>query len=253
MRVLETIGREQVGQSGRLAPPAPRHRRPDRQRCGDCLRPAWTKLTRWLHMLGFRGHFATKSRRYSVILGRLRAERRTWRLRRVEAHLAAQVPTSPDALVFTAAKGGPLFRGTFARDVWRPASRRAGITGVTFHGLRHSFVAILVAAGATSVRSPSGPGTTAWRSRSPGTAGWSRTDQRQRWTVSTRCSVAAPSRGRGLMRRARSTATTVGLRPRFVSGDRLALKAGRLLTAFPLVRGQLVLVAPTGFEPALLP
>lgn len=43
--------------------------------------PAWGKLTRWLHMLGFRGHFATKSRRYSVTLGRIRAERRTWRRR----------------------------------------------------------------------------------------------------------------------------------------------------------------------------
>ena len=43
--------------------------------------PTWAKLTRWLHMLGFRGHFATKSRRYSVTLGRLRAERRTWRQR----------------------------------------------------------------------------------------------------------------------------------------------------------------------------
>jgi hypothetical protein len=32
-------------------------------------------------MLGFGGHFATKSRRYSVTLGRLRAERRTWRQR----------------------------------------------------------------------------------------------------------------------------------------------------------------------------
>jgi integrase len=52
-----------------------------------------------------------------------------------------------DALVFTAARGGPLFRGTFARDVWRPAVKRAGLPGITFHGLRHSFVAILVAAG----------------------------------------------------------------------------------------------------------
>jgi hypothetical protein len=36
-------------------------------------------LGRWLHMLGFRGHFATKSRRYSVTLGRLRTARRRWR------------------------------------------------------------------------------------------------------------------------------------------------------------------------------
>ena len=37
-------------------------------------------------MLGFRGHFATKSRRYSVTLGRLRAERRTWRQRHTPTH-----------------------------------------------------------------------------------------------------------------------------------------------------------------------
>ncbi|MEU8122179.1 replication initiator [Spirillospora sp. NPDC049024] len=33
------------------------------------------RLAEWAHMLGFRGHFSTKSRRYSVTLGRLRAER----------------------------------------------------------------------------------------------------------------------------------------------------------------------------------
>jgi integrase len=31
--------------------------------------------------------------------------------------------------------------------VWQPAVTRSGLQGVTFHGLRHSFVAILVAAG----------------------------------------------------------------------------------------------------------
>jgi hypothetical protein len=41
----------------------------------------WQPIIRWLHMLGFRGHFNTKSRRYSITLGRLRAERRTWRRR----------------------------------------------------------------------------------------------------------------------------------------------------------------------------
>jgi len=33
-------------------------------------------------MLGFRGHFSTKSRRYSVTLGSLRKARATWRRRR---------------------------------------------------------------------------------------------------------------------------------------------------------------------------
>ena len=31
-------------------------------------------------MLGFRGHFLTKSRRYSTTFGAIRGERRTWRL-----------------------------------------------------------------------------------------------------------------------------------------------------------------------------
>lgn len=35
----------------------------------------------WDGMLGFRGHFSTKSRRYSVTLGSLRGARRAWRLR----------------------------------------------------------------------------------------------------------------------------------------------------------------------------
>ncbi|WAL96542.1 replication initiator [Streptomyces sp. Je 1-369] len=36
------------------------------------------KLWKWAHMLGFRGHFSTKSRRYSTTLGALREERRAW-------------------------------------------------------------------------------------------------------------------------------------------------------------------------------
>jgi len=39
----------------------------------------WGTLLGWLHMLGFRGHFATKSRRYSTTLGAIRGERRAWR------------------------------------------------------------------------------------------------------------------------------------------------------------------------------
>ncbi|MFD0856152.1 replication initiator, partial [Actinomadura adrarensis] len=33
------------------------------------------RLVQWAHMLGFRGHFSTKSRRYSTTLGALRAAR----------------------------------------------------------------------------------------------------------------------------------------------------------------------------------
>jgi hypothetical protein len=43
--------------------------------------PAYEGLRRWLHMLGFRGHFASKSRRYSTTLGAIRGERRAYRQR----------------------------------------------------------------------------------------------------------------------------------------------------------------------------
>jgi len=44
--------------------------------CGDCSQNPYTLLGRWALMLGFRGHFSTKSRRYSVTLGALRRARR---------------------------------------------------------------------------------------------------------------------------------------------------------------------------------
>lgn len=55
---------------------------------GDSGELPYAGLDRWLHMLGFRGHFATKSRRYSVTLGRLRTARRRWRTARLKAQRA---------------------------------------------------------------------------------------------------------------------------------------------------------------------
>jgi Replication initiator protein, pSAM2 len=46
-------------------------------------------LRRWAHMLGFRGHFLTKSRAYSTTFSAIRHERRTWRLRDDLDQLAA--------------------------------------------------------------------------------------------------------------------------------------------------------------------
>ena len=43
-------------------------------------------LGKWRRMLGFRGHFSTKSRRYSVTLGRLRRARSTFQRRLAEAN-----------------------------------------------------------------------------------------------------------------------------------------------------------------------
>ena len=56
---------------------------------------SWLLLTKWLHMLGFRGHFSTKSRRYSVTLSQLRAERRHWR--RQQDHAQHLGPNGLDA------------------------------------------------------------------------------------------------------------------------------------------------------------
>jgi hypothetical protein len=41
-------------------------------------RSQYELLGKWAHMLGFRGHFSTKSRRYSITLGRLRRARKRW-------------------------------------------------------------------------------------------------------------------------------------------------------------------------------
>ncbi|HET6873501.1 MAG TPA: replication initiator, partial [Acidimicrobiales bacterium] len=53
------------------------------------------RMRRWTHMLGFRGHFSTKSRRYSTTLGRLRAARAEFR-RRNDPSLADARPIGDD-------------------------------------------------------------------------------------------------------------------------------------------------------------
>ncbi|MFF0729258.1 replication initiator [Streptomyces sp. NPDC004134] len=47
---------------------------------------AHLRLRAWAHMLGFRGHFSTKTRRYSTTLGALRTARAEWR--RLQAAIA---------------------------------------------------------------------------------------------------------------------------------------------------------------------
>ena len=45
----------------------------------DAVAP-YGKLGQWVHMLGFRGHFGSKSRHFSTTLGALRAARRDWQV-----------------------------------------------------------------------------------------------------------------------------------------------------------------------------
>ena len=48
---------------------------------GTQLQHAHLRLRQWAHMLGFRGHFSTRTRHYSTTLTHLRAERTAWRTR----------------------------------------------------------------------------------------------------------------------------------------------------------------------------
>lgn len=63
-------------------------------------------------------------------------------------HVAARGRAGPEALLFVAPNGGPLRRSTFRTRVFDPAARRAAITGITFHGLRHSAAGLMIEAGA---------------------------------------------------------------------------------------------------------
>jgi len=51
-------------------------------------------LRRWAHMLGYRGHFATKSRRYSTTMRALRRERRDWHRASIHARRPTGTRTS---------------------------------------------------------------------------------------------------------------------------------------------------------------
>ena len=57
--------------------------------------PGWGRLQRWAHMLGYGGHFATKSRRYSTTLTALREVRRAFQLGQQADH---EPPTEQPAL-----------------------------------------------------------------------------------------------------------------------------------------------------------
>jgi integrase len=62
------------------------------------------------------------------------------------AHLGR--PGDLEALVFTAPQGGPLRLPAFRGRVWRPAVIAAGLDGLRIHDLRHTAVALWIAAGA---------------------------------------------------------------------------------------------------------
>jgi hypothetical protein len=101
----------------------------------------WHGLRRWAHMLGFGGHFGTRSRRYSTTLRALRAARRAWRRRELieSREYAAETTlvvgswsyagtgwrTSADALLATTAAARARERRRIAREELAESERRS--------------------------------------------------------------------------------------------------------------------------------
>ena len=70
-------------------------------------------------------------------------------LRRPPAPSASRGTGSPNSHVFTAPNGGPLRIPSFRARFWVPATKAAGLEGLRIHDLRHTAVALWIAAGAT--------------------------------------------------------------------------------------------------------
>jgi hypothetical protein len=95
-------------------------RRPD-DAYPDEWKPGYGRLRRWAHMLGFGGHFVTKSRRYSTTRAALKTARSEWRsvhhhARRVEHHTAEYADEETTLVVGAVAFAGIGYRS--AGDRW---------------------------------------------------------------------------------------------------------------------------------------
>jgi integrase len=65
----------------------------------------------------------------------------------LQEHLAGR-SIEPDGFVFALSNRGPLRTANFRTRVWRPATRAADLEGLCIHDLRHTAVALWIAAGA---------------------------------------------------------------------------------------------------------
>ncbi|MFK0171149.1 replication initiator protein RepSA [Streptomyces sp. NPDC090306] len=85
------------------------------------------KLRDWAHMLGFRGHFSTKSRRYSTTLGALRQVRADYRAGEHRAALGLPDPDDPEASTLTLAHWAYAGHGHTPGESWLAANTRREI------------------------------------------------------------------------------------------------------------------------------
>ncbi|MCK8680226.1 replication initiator protein RepSA [Streptomyces lichenis] len=90
----------------------------------DTAYPA-RRLRAWAHMLGFRGHFSTKSRRYSTTLGALRQVRADYRAAQQRAALGLPDPDDhTDATVLVVAHWAYAGHGSTPGESWLAANIR---------------------------------------------------------------------------------------------------------------------------------
>ncbi|MFJ8251267.1 replication initiator [Streptomyces sp. NPDC094466] len=90
---------------------------------------AHLNLWKWAHMLGFRGHFSTKSRAYSTTLGALRDVRRTWRQAQADtARTRAGHPTPDPTTLITQSAWTYLATGYTPGEELLAAQTRHNIT-----------------------------------------------------------------------------------------------------------------------------
>ncbi|MEV6051554.1 replication initiator [Streptomyces sp. NPDC052107] len=85
------------------------------------------QLARWAHMLGFRGHFSTKSRRYSTTLGALRKVRADYRAAQQRAALGLPDPDDEEATTLTLAHWAYAGHGHTPGESWLAANIRRDI------------------------------------------------------------------------------------------------------------------------------
>ncbi|GAB7190953.1 plasmid replication initiator protein [Kineococcus sp. NUM-3379] len=73
-------------------------------------------LVKWVPMLGFRGHFATKSRWYSTTLGRLRTARRRWSVQRLRDRMTGRTTDVDPTTLDEEAEDSTLVVGSWSLD-----------------------------------------------------------------------------------------------------------------------------------------
>jgi hypothetical protein len=92
-------------------------------RLGGLDELAGLKLRQWAHMLGYGGHFSSKSRHYSTTLGAMRTDRAEYRARQArEAAGAAPLPDGPITRVGSWHVAGTGYL-TAAEETWAEAIR----------------------------------------------------------------------------------------------------------------------------------